>query len=47
MLSGTEKLDIDWRIDKVDTGARAIGILIQSNTRLMYSFEKGFLDFTK
>lgn len=36
---------IDWSIDKLDTGEKAVGILMQSNTKLMYSFHKDFFGF--
>jgi hypothetical protein len=36
---------IDWEIDKLDTGEKAVGILMQSKTKLMYSFHKDFFGF--
>ncbi|AYB33335.1 hypothetical protein [Chryseolinea soli] len=39
------ELGVNWRVDEDDTGEKAIGVLLDSKTKVMYSFEKDFFGF--
>lgn len=38
-------LRIKWKIDKVETGQKAIGLVLESHAKIMYSFEEDFFGF--